>query len=106
MAMSAVSGLAIAEDSATSIEATVNEVLRDVPLIDGHNDAPWAIRSRVKNQIADFDFLFLPVDCRHFRTHPYIQIEAFLQAFRRLQEQVVLVLDFPTDIVGQTAIGE
>ena len=56
MAMSAVSGLAIAEDSATSIEATVNEVLRDVPLIDGHNDAPWAIRSRVRNQIADFDF--------------------------------------------------
>jgi membrane dipeptidase len=56
MAMSAVSGLAIAENSATSIEATVNEVLHDVPLIDGHNDAPWAIRSRVRNQIADFDF--------------------------------------------------
>jgi len=56
MAMSAVTGLAIAEDSAISIEATVNEVLRDVPLIDGHNDAPWAIRSRVRNQIADFDF--------------------------------------------------
>lgn len=54
--MSGAGGLVIAEDSATSIEATVNEVLREVPLIDGHNDAPWAIRSRVKNQIADFDF--------------------------------------------------
>jgi len=45
-----------AKDSATSIEAAVHEILREVPLIDGHNDAPWAIRSRVKNQIADFDF--------------------------------------------------
>ena len=54
--MSGAGGWVIAEDSATSIAATVNEVLREVPLIDGHNDAPWAIRSRVKNQIADFDF--------------------------------------------------
>jgi membrane dipeptidase len=34
----------------------VREVLLAVPLIDGHNDAPWAIRSRVSNQIAEFDF--------------------------------------------------
>lgn len=54
--MSAASGLVIAEDSATSFETTVNEILRETPLIDGHNDAPWAIRSRVKNRIADFDF--------------------------------------------------
>jgi membrane dipeptidase len=38
------------------LEATVREVLRHVPLIDGHNDAPWAIRSRVSNHLADFDF--------------------------------------------------
>ncbi len=38
------------------LEATVREVLRQVPLIDGHNDAPWAIRSRVSNHLADFDF--------------------------------------------------
>ncbi len=39
------------------LEATVREVLRQVPLIDGHNDAPWAIRSRVSNHLADFDFV-------------------------------------------------
>jgi len=43
-------------DSDAHFEATVREVLRQVPLIDGHNDAPWAIRSRVSNHLADFDF--------------------------------------------------
>lgn len=38
------------------LEATVRDVLREVPLIDGHNDAPWAIRSRSSNHLADFDF--------------------------------------------------
>lgn len=37
-------------------EAVVAEVLRTTPLVDGHNDAPWAIRSRVSNRLADFDF--------------------------------------------------
>jgi len=53
-------GFAVAADSPpvsdVELEATVREVLRDVPLIDGHNDAPWAIRSRVSNHLADFDF--------------------------------------------------
>ena len=38
------------------LEAAVREVLRQVPLIDGHNDAPWAIRSRVSNHLDGFDF--------------------------------------------------
>ena len=38
------------------LEAAVREVLREVPLIDGHNDAPWAIRSRVSNHLDGFDF--------------------------------------------------
>ena len=42
--------------SAAEREAIVREVLREVPLIDGHNDAPWAIRSRVSNHLGDFDF--------------------------------------------------
>ncbi len=54
------SGLAVAADDAAvsdvDLEATVREILRQVPLIDGHNDAPWAIRSRVSNHLADFDF--------------------------------------------------
>jgi len=50
---------AAAADTASTdveLEATVREVLRQVPLIDGHNDAPWAIRERVANHLADFDF--------------------------------------------------
>ncbi|HSL16959.1 MAG TPA: dipeptidase [Methylomirabilota bacterium] len=43
-------------DTGPGIDAMVREVLRDVPLVDGHNDAPWAIRSRVKNHLAGFDF--------------------------------------------------
>lgn len=57
--MIVVPGLMVAADSPPSdaeLEATVREVLREVPLIDGHNDAPWAIRSRTSNHLADFDF--------------------------------------------------
>jgi len=56
----AFAGLAVAADegavSNPQLEAAVREVLREVPLIDGHNDAPWAIRNRVSNHLADFDF--------------------------------------------------
>jgi len=50
---------AVPGDTMTMAErlAIVQEVLRTVPLIDGHNDAPWAIRSRTSNQIAGFDFV-------------------------------------------------
>jgi membrane dipeptidase len=50
---------AISDDAGLSSEerqAIVQEILRDVPLIDGHNDAPWAIRSRFSNHLGDFDF--------------------------------------------------
>ena len=43
-------------DAGSGIDAMVREVIRDVPLVDGHNDAPWAIRSRVKNHLDGFDF--------------------------------------------------
>ena len=43
-------------ETAAEREAIVREVLLEVPLIDGHNDAPWAIRSRVSNHLDDFDF--------------------------------------------------
>ncbi len=36
--------------------ALVQEVLAATPLIDGHNDAPWAIRDRWSNQLEAFDF--------------------------------------------------
>ena len=34
----------------------VNEILASSPVIDGHNDAPWAIRDRWSNQLGSFDF--------------------------------------------------
>ncbi len=37
-------------------EVMVQEVLATTPLIDGHNDAPWAIRDRWSNQLGAFDF--------------------------------------------------
>jgi membrane dipeptidase len=36
--------------------AEVRELLRTVPLIDGHNDAPYAIRHHAANRLGDFDF--------------------------------------------------
>ncbi|GFG30659.1 hypothetical protein Cfor_01430, partial [Coptotermes formosanus] len=34
----------------------VRRILRDVPLIDGHNDLPWNVRKFVHNQILSFNF--------------------------------------------------
>ncbi|MCU0304796.1 MAG: dipeptidase [Thermoanaerobaculales bacterium] len=51
-----VSAAADPPPSEAELSSTVREVLREVPLIDGHNDAPWAIRSRVSNHLADLDF--------------------------------------------------
>lgn len=34
----------------------VKKVLKEVPLIDGHNDLPWNIRKFLKNQLRDFRF--------------------------------------------------
>ncbi|HEX2122190.1 MAG TPA: membrane dipeptidase, partial [Thermoanaerobaculia bacterium] len=35
--------------------ARVDRILREVPLIDGHNDLPWQYRERVQNQLALID---------------------------------------------------
>ncbi|HEY0144134.1 MAG TPA: dipeptidase [Thermoanaerobaculia bacterium] len=39
----------------TAQDARVAKILREVPLIDGHNDLPWQYRERVKNQLARID---------------------------------------------------
>src|ERR1700744_4108789 len=39
----------------TDYEARVAHVLKQTPLIDGHNDLPWEIRERFKSQLAAFD---------------------------------------------------
>ena len=37
------------------VNARVEKILREVPLIDGHNDLPWEYRQRVKNHLAEID---------------------------------------------------
>jgi len=41
--------------SAQNIEARVQRILRDVPLIDGHNDLPWQYEKRFSNQLDKID---------------------------------------------------
>src|ERR1700734_2132751 len=39
----------------TDYEARVARVLKQTPLIDGHNDLPWEIRERFKSQLSAVD---------------------------------------------------
>jgi membrane dipeptidase len=36
-------------------DARIDRLLKEVPLIDGHNDLPWQYRARAKNQLAQID---------------------------------------------------
>lgn len=47
--------VAYAEDERASREHVL-ELLREVPLIDGHNDVPWQYRLRVANHLDEIDF--------------------------------------------------
>jgi membrane dipeptidase len=38
-----------------AVAARVDRILREVPLIDGHNDLPWQYEERVKNHLAQID---------------------------------------------------
>ncbi|MDQ3282481.1 MAG: dipeptidase [Acidobacteriota bacterium] len=37
------------------VDPRIDRILREVPLIDGHNDLPWQYRERAKNQLAQID---------------------------------------------------
>jgi membrane dipeptidase len=39
----------------THAQPAVDKILKEVPLIDGHNDLPWQYRERVKNQMSKLD---------------------------------------------------
>ena len=39
----------------TDYHARVVQVLKQTPLIDGHNDLPWEIRDRFKGRLANID---------------------------------------------------
>lgn len=41
--------------TATAQDARVDKILKEVPLIDGHNDLPWQYRERVQNQMSKLD---------------------------------------------------
>jgi membrane dipeptidase len=47
--------LALTTNAQPAPQATVDRILEEVPLIDGHNDLPWEYRERVKNQLAKID---------------------------------------------------
>ncbi|XP_024944676.1 dipeptidase 1 isoform X2 [Cephus cinctus] len=63
--------------------AAARRILRDVPLIDGHNDLPWNIRKFLKNQLRDFRF----DDLRE--THPWSRSAWSHTDLRRLREGMV-----------------
>ena len=41
--------------SVSAQDARVDRILKETPLIDGHNDLPWIFRERVKNHLAQID---------------------------------------------------
>ena len=48
--------LAVSAAAQTSaVSARIDRILREVPLIDGHNDLPWQYEERVKNHLAQID---------------------------------------------------
>jgi len=49
VALAALSGPAVAQGADPAAEARVREILRTTPLIDGHNDLPWALREGFGN---------------------------------------------------------
>lgn len=48
-------GLPVAAWSAESVDVRLDKVLRETPLIDGHNDLPWEIRARFKSDLDAID---------------------------------------------------
>ena len=49
--------LAVHPLAADELEARALRILREAPLIDGHNDLPWAIRERTKSRIGQIDLM-------------------------------------------------
>ncbi|MGH6952343.1 MAG: membrane dipeptidase, partial [Vitreimonas sp.] len=56
LALAAAPTLAAAQPAPTQAElARIDRILRRTPLIDGHNDLPWEIRSNFANDLAAVD---------------------------------------------------
>jgi len=41
----------------SAVSARIDRILREVPLIDGHNDLPYEYEQRVKDHLAKIDML-------------------------------------------------
>lgn len=44
-------------------ESRARQILRETPLIDGHNDFPYLLRSQLRNRIDQYDFTQLKLQC-------------------------------------------
>ncbi|MEE8153668.1 MAG: dipeptidase [Phycisphaerales bacterium] len=49
-------GAALSDDADAELEARARRLLRQTPLIDGHNDVPWQYRKRVNLHLDQLDF--------------------------------------------------
>ncbi len=47
--------LTLSADSDAALTERARRILRDTPVIDGHNDLPWAYRERVRNHLSQID---------------------------------------------------
>lgn len=56
MAFAGSAAPAVAADDDAALQQHVMRILRETPLIDGHNDAPWQFRRRVNNRVDALDF--------------------------------------------------
>lgn len=53
--LSLISTPAAAQQSQAALDARINRILRDAPIVDGHNDLPWQLRERVSGDVAKLD---------------------------------------------------
>lgn len=74
-------------------------ILREVPLVDGHNDLPWELRQRVGNQL---DKLDLTQDTRKLEKPLHTDIPRLRQGGVGAQFWSVYI---PADLAGPQAVG-
>lgn len=55
--LAALLALPVASHAADPLEERALRLLREAPLVDGHNDMPYAIRERVKNHVEQIDLM-------------------------------------------------
>ncbi len=97
----------------------VNRILKEVPLFDGHNDLPWQMRKRFKNQISQINLLedqsqrepFLHTDLPRLKkggvqaqfwsvyVPPFDPAMAFLAVVEQIDVVKRIIEKYPNDLV-------